>query len=390
MLCTTARQALLTVWALLPAMIVPVPAAADTSRVIGDWTATCWTAARRCAAESDNFDRRDVRLTLSISRADGAGKPWLAGLRLSNVAPARGSAITVRIDDGASFRFAAEEGYVRSRSGRTVHFRSEDRVIELLRAVRAGRLARISFAAAGRGDAEANVSLRGTANALDWINARQHRRDDPALAPPQTASPPPPRRAPAMADKADARTAQETPAQPDETPAGKTPHAAAARSDRAAQARAVPSALLERHAARSDCEPLAGGALAGHPATVHALAGGKTLYIVPCYAGDGTLASRLYLVRDGDTDRARTLYFANFSKSLGWYGSDTLINARWNAATGMLAAHGEGGGKGGCGNAALYGWDGFDFRMIEYRAWDRCDGIRAPNQWPVIYAAPKD
>ncbi|MBZ0228054.1 MAG: DUF1176 domain-containing protein, partial [Bauldia sp.] len=113
------------------------------------------------------------------------------------------------------------------------------------------------------------------------------------------------------------------------------------------------------------------------------------LYIIPCFAGAYNVAYRVYLVRAGNIGKARTLYFANFSQTLGWYGSDTLINASYDPESKTLASFGKGRGLGDCGNAARYRWDGFDFRMIDYRAWDQCDGSRRPDEWPVIYEAGK-
>ena len=145
--------------------------------------------------------------------------------------------------------------------------------------------------------------------------------------------------------------------------------------------------MLKRHFTASECDPLTEGALSADAAIQADLGDGKTLYIIPCFAGAYNTAYRVYLVRNGENEKARTLYFANFSQSLGWYGSDTLINASYEPDTKALISFGKGRGLGDCGNAARYTWDGFDFRMIEYRAWDQCDGSRQPEQWPVVYSA---
>lgn len=406
------RYALATTVAALLVVALAHPVPATTSRVLGDWTASCWPGERRCAAESDATDRTvPYRLTLSISRADRPASAWQAGLRLHNITPAPDSAIVVRIDGGAAFSFAAGSGYARARSGRSVTFRSDGTVIDLLRAVRAGTRAEVRFTSRERGETAAEISLRGTADALDWINAQQRREHDPSrdaapiaanapAVPAETAKTPAPPERPASPAATEeppsaARTAagtdmdRDTDSAADMAPA---PPAGAQETETEAKteteaASLLPAGLLDRHHASGDCDRLGSASLAGHAPSAIALPGGKTLYLVPCIANGTTVASRLYLARDAGPAPARSLYFANFSATLGWYGSDTLVNVAWDAATRTLSAQGEGGGRGGCGNAARYRWDGFDFRMLEYRAWARCDGIRTPAQWPVIYRA---
>lgn len=149
----------------------------------------------------------------------------------------------------------------------------------------------------------------------------------------------------------------------------------------------VPAPILARHHAKSACEPLNGGLLDPRLTSAAALSENKMLYIIPCFAGAYNVAYRLYVVRNEDVSTMRTLYFANYSRSLGWYGSDTLINVSYEPESGILRAFGKGRGPGDCGNAAVYRWANFDFKMLEYRAWDHCDRSRPPERWPVIYRA---
>lgn len=388
------------------------PARADTTRVLGDWTASCWTRQERCAAETDADEgtgRRPYRLTLSLARRDGPETGWEIGFRLRNVTPEGETAIRLQTDEGERFRFDAS-GYALTQSGRFVEFTDGNEVARLLPALRAGRRLAASFTSAEHGAAEAGFSLQGLTSALSWIDEQQNRVGSSDRIAAVTPSPPPEEtaEAPAKAVEAPAEpveaaaepsempekpaetaaTAVEAPAKPAEAPpaevarlAPETPPAVPV------EAPAAPAEVLAKHLAKSECEPLEGALADRRWTTVAPLSENKSLYVIPCFAGAYNIAYRLYVVRNNDIATMRTLYFANYSRSLGWYGSDTLINVSYDAETGMLSAFGKGRGLGDCGNSALYRWEGFDFKMLEYRAWDRCDGSRPPERWPVVYKA---
>jgi hypothetical protein len=375
---------------LLIAGLVP-PALADTTRVLGDWTASCWTDQQRCAAETDAYERtgrRPYGVALSLSRRDGAKTGWEIGFRLRDAAPAPGALLTLTIDDGGTFRFGAG-AYELTRSGRFVELTDGNEVARLLPALRAGGRVTVAFTGAELGETEAAFSLRGFAAALSWLDRLQDRvgssdriaavQTVPAAEPDIPAAEPDiPAAEPGMAPE---RLVQEPgmvpdrPAQEAEGP-GQIPPGEAA---------AVPAEILALHLAKSECEPLEGGLLDSRLASAAALSDNKMLYVIPCFAGAYNIAYRLYVVRNDDVATMRALYFANYSKSLGWYGSDTLINVSYETETGILRAFGKGRGLGDCGNAAVYRWMDFDFKMLEYRAWDRCNGSRPPERWPVIY-----
>jgi hypothetical protein len=388
-------------------------ASADTTRLLGDWTASCWTDQRRCAAETDAYERsgrRPYGVALSLSRRDGAETGWEIGFRLRDATPASDAVLTLTIDDGGTFRFGPG-GYELTRSGRFVELTDGNEVARLLPALRAGGRVTVAFAGAELGETEANISLRGFAAALSWLDWRQDRvGSSEKIAAVKTVEPPakPVEEAetaveapagtpepPAEAVKAPAAPAEpqaeavEAPAEPGMAPERPVQEAEGPGQIPPGEAAAVPAAILARHLAKSECEPLEGGLLDSRLASAAALSDNKMLYVIPCFAGAYNIAYRLYVVRNGDVATMRTLYFANYSQSLGWYGSDTLINVSYEPEAGILRAFGKGRGLGDCGNAAVYRWEDFDFKMIEYRAWDRCDGSRPAERWPVIYKAKK-
>ena len=406
-------------------------AKADTTRIFGNWTTSCWTSEQRCAAENDGYGpppRRTRQMTMSFSRRDGADADWDLSLRLHGAHPAKGAAMAFQVDASDEIRFAQGKGYTLAPGGTTARLEDSDQLTRLGRALPDGKTLTISYAGRDGASITTDISLIGLTAALDWISGRQGRAATEAPfaaakeppAPPQIAARPKP--APDMAARPMAESppapAPQTQKQQEKKPQG----AGAAQAEAAAPAKPaeakpaeakpagpksvqaepaqpaqpaqpvqgrpeLPGTLLKRHFTASECDPLTEGALSADAAIQADLGDGKTLYIIPCFAGAYNTAYRVYLVRNGENEKARTLYFANFSQSLGWYGSDTLINASYEPDTKALISFGKGRGLGDCGNAARYTWDGFDFRMIEYRAWDQCDGSRQPEQWPVIYKA---
>jgi len=391
---------------LLVAGLVP-PASADTTRLLGDWTASCWTDQQRCAAETDANERtgrKNYGLALSLSRRDGPETGWEIGFRLRNVTPAPDAALILTTDEGGAFRFEAG-GYELARSGRFVELTDGNEVARLLPALRAGGRVTVGFSGAELGEAEAGFSLRGFAAALSWIDGRQDRvGSSDRIAAVQTvpaAEPDIPAAEPGIPAAEPGIPAAEPgiPAAEPGIPAERPPQEPGMAAERPVQdaegpgqiapgeGEGVPAPILARHLAKSECEPLEGGLLDSRLTSAAALSDNKMLYIIPCFAGAYNIAYRLYVVRNRDVATMRALYFANYSRSLGWYGSDTLINVSYEPETEILRAFGKGRGLGDCGNAALYRWEDFDFKMIEYRAWDRCDGSRPPERWPVIYKA---
>lgn len=115
------------------------------------------------------------------------------------------------------------------------------------------------------------------------------------------------------------------------------------------------------------------------------LTANHTLYLLPCYTGAYNVIYRVYVVDKRYPDELRRSLFAGFSDENGWYGKDSLINASFDPATRTLTAFEKGRGLGDCGSEPVYRWNEYDWRMIEYRHWGKCDGSRMPEKWPVIY-----
>lgn len=420
-------------------------ALADKTRVFRDWTVSCWDQDERCAAETDitaRTDRTPYNLTLTVARQNGMATGWQASMRLRGVAPRPGSDIILQVDDRDPFFFTDRADYRRARGGQTIRFADHDKVARLLAAMHAGNRLYVTFMSTADRETGGDFSLRGVIASLLWMDEQQNRvgsssivapsqpqpaestdadaqetedttgsQKDTAAAQPtpqpaapdtlpakpvdQTAEPP----APVVTAPAVTAPATETPGAPD-APQQTTPQHMAqieqderptdATSGKTAAPNGIPpvtlpDTLLKKHYAESACEKLGTNVIDPRLATIAPLTRGKILYVIPCFSGAYNIAYRLYVVRNDEFATARTLFFANYSPSLGWYGSDTLINVSYNPETHMLSAFGKGRSAGDCGNTALYRWDDYDFRMLEYRAWDRCDGSRQPDEWPVVF-----
>ena len=115
----------------------------------------------------------------------------------------------------------------------------------------------------------------------------------------------------------------------------------------------------------------------------------QTLYLLPCFSGAYNIAYRVYVLDSRYPDSVRPSLFAGYADEYGWYGKDALINAEFDLKTKTLSAFEKGRGLGDCGSIPSYRWAEYNWRMIEYRYWGKCDGSRLPGQWPVIFRAKK-
>lgn len=147
----------------------------------------------------------------------------------------------------------------------------------------------------------------------------------------------------------------------------------------------VPVALLDRHQADPECEPLADLAN-GRDITVAALDADHTLYILPCWSGAYNFSSRLYV---GSADSFEQLAFAEYSSNFGWSATTTLVNAFYDETDKTLSSFNKGRGIGDCGSTGRWQWQGFGFRMLEFAFKDDCDGEgEEAGDFPIVYSAP--
>lgn len=64
--------------------------------------------------------------------------------------------------------------------------------------------------------------------------------------------------------------------------------------------------------------------------------------------------------------------------------STQLVNYGFDAETQQVSSFSKGRGLGDCGTSGLWQWDGFAFRLVEFRAKEDCDG-GDPGDFPLVY-----
>ncbi len=111
----------------------------------------------------------------------------------------------------------------------------------------------------------------------------------------------------------------------------------------------------------------------------------QMLYLLPCFTGAYNMIYRVFVFDKRYPDELKRSVFAGFSDETGWFGQDQLINAEYDAKTKILSAFEKGRGLGDCGAVPEYKWIEYNWRMVRYRYWGKCDGSRMPEDWPVIY-----
>lgn len=115
------------------------------------------------------------------------------------------------------------------------------------------------------------------------------------------------------------------------------------------------------------------------------LGNGNTLYLVPCMFGAYQGSSNGYIV-NGDYV-TQVVVLGSEGKTI--VGSLDLMEASYDAKTGILSTFAKGRGLGDCGQtsqtivkADQYG--GVTVKTIEIRSKDKCDGKYVDN-WPVVF-----
>lgn len=316
--------------------VLATPAADAQEQRLRDWVASCTPAA--CEAFTTTLGRTEPRpysMTLMLVR--GADETdWSVAIRVDDADPAPDTPLILQADDGAAFRLEPKRGYRYDGAGT---FSLREAVPELIAAMRAGNQLFITFQDQRFRETGAPFSLKGVIAAMLWIDERQGRAG------------------------------------------GANPAAAATPL-------LLPDKLIAAHFADGTCQPFDEEPLGFIEPERHDLGEGQTLFLVPCSAGAYNMVYRLYVYQQ-QYDELRQLAFASYSERFGWGGTIDLINVSFNPQTLGLTSFAKGRGLGDCGSAASYRWQEWDFKLLEYRSWERCDGTRMPEQWPVIYSAPR-
>ena len=152
----------------------------------------------------------------------------------------------------------------------------------------------------------------------------------------------------------------------------------------------IPEALLAQHVADPNCEPLQ-SLPHGEDWEVHQVSNDRLLYAIPCNAGAYNF-SHAYYTQDLGYDEFRKLLFADYWDSVGWTGTDVLINSYFDPQARTLSSFYKGRGLGDCGTSGLWRWTGYSFKLVTFHAKSTCDGWEdgdGVGEFPQIYPPVK-
>jgi len=208
-----------------------------------------------------------------------------------------------------------------------------------------GRVASIVFMDRAGGLQQVDFSLQGLTKALIWIDTEQGRLGSERVA--------------------------EAP------PIGLTPVGADG-----APLVDVPDTLWDRHYADGDCAPMQGALYADAIVVDRAIGDGMALYILPCWAGPGTIGARAYL--EAQPGRFSLLALPEYGTGHGFTATTHVLNPIYDPASRELSTSfvREGGT---CGIAGRYVWQPHDFRLVEFREQTDCtaESAELPQVYPV-------
>ncbi len=329
-------------------------ASAESQKTFKDWSASC-PDETRCNAVTviATPGAASADYVLHFDRAAGINAPWTLGVAMSVHLMDRARPIEIRIDDNAPITLRAGTGYGPYGAVNDFYLTDPRMASVIADQMTAGMAMRISYIDVTGSPVDLDFSLSGLSASLLWIDERQDRVGDK-------------RRVAAPAHL------------------GPAPHVAA--TDIAA-AGGMPPQVLDLHRTRSDCEDPHSTTLGQIEPLIAPLSGTAILYAIPCTAHAYNITYRLYVVESGEIGGTETLYFADYSDTHGWIGTDLLFNVSFDGATKTLTAFYKGRGLGDCGTSGTWQWKGHAFALKEYRAWSRCDGSHGPGDWPRVFPA---
>lgn len=145
----------------------------------------------------------------------------------------------------------------------------------------------------------------------------------------------------------------------------------------------LPQSIVDRRTTDSSCDDIA-DLPHGDNIMSHRVSATHTLHLLPCWAGAYNFG---YIAFVDDGERARQHYFAAFGETLGWSGTNALVNPYFEDNNGLLFDLNKSRGLGDCGTAGIWRWDNWGFKLLEYSAKRTCDTPDKPFDFPVIYRA---
>lgn len=317
-------------------------------RTFTDWQTAC-APDSVCVAYSPALS--DAQARLQIDRPDNRGEAWSIGFVLPAPYPDQSRPVQVSVDSGAPIVFEPKSGYALYDDGSTLYLKSARAGGALFGALRKGNEARLSYIDVTGAPHDKDFSLNGLSAGLLFVAEQQgYDRIGKTIAAPQHLI--------EQTEQDDAKLIAE---------------------------QGIPDGLYDRHMNGSDCEDPYSDRLSSIGPTIAPLSPVTTLYAIPCTAHAYNITYRLYTVDRGEIGGIATLYFATYTDTFGWSGTDLLFNISYNAQTAKLSAFYKGRGLADCGNAGEWLWDEYAFRMVSFQSHEKCDGTTSPENWKTVF-----
>lgn len=149
----------------------------------------------------------------------------------------------------------------------------------------------------------------------------------------------------------------------------------------------LPAEIFEIHAKQENCEPPA-ELVHGDDWQVYQVNNDTLLFMLPCSAGAYNF-SYMFYTQSFEYPGISKLLFADYSDSVGWTGTDMLVNPSYEPETKTLYSFYKGRGLGDCGTSGEWQWQDYGFKMLKFYAKSECDGFEDDEEieFPQIFPA---
>lgn len=336
--------------AILTALLAFAPAAlaADSwTEIFRDWQATCFPDGGCEASTGDQGPTAGGdTLRLIVERTSPESEGWFVAIEFHQ-APARPDrAITLTVSDHGQIVLQSDS--LKTYRGPYRYYVTDpDSLDALLPALLAGDGVQIDYFDVTNEARTYLLSLSGVSASFLWIEEQMDITGAPRLAIPATGL-----------------------TEPAPDPAV------------AIREAGLPEAVRAHHERTSSCEIYGDARLEDLGMAIELLSDTQILYALPCTAHAYNVTYRLYLREIGEIGGIRTLYFADYSESTYWTGTDILFNVTVEGK--WLTALYKGRGLGDCGSLGEWSWQEHDYRLEHFSVQEECDGAQ-PDDWPVVF-----
>jgi hypothetical protein len=322
-------------------MIGAASAAFAEGKTVRDWTATC-DESETCIAETTGSGGLAMGMQgyrLDVGRHAGDNTAWFMQFIMRKVPkPRPDSDVELAIDGAEPFSLSQDYGYLADADGETFGLGGAGDLDKIFAAFKKGKTLALSFESEDGQKHKETFSLSGSVATMLWIDEQQKRVGNSDTI---------------------------------ESPTGVS-------GDAEFTASKEVEAKIKKMTAGVECSDT------GEERKLESyhLPGGKALHLLPCFSGPYNFTNLFFVER---RDEITQQFFADYSDTYGWSGTDQLFNIDFDPKTGWLHSFYKGRGIGDCGSAGEWVWMDDLFRLMSFSAWDDCENGRDSEEWPVVF-----